>query len=99
MTGLRASVEAALNAIVDPCSRATGRPLGLVDMGLIEGLQIGADGAVQLGIVPTSPLCMMTGVFLAEARQALAAIDGVTRIEVRLDAEHIWTPERMTVTP
>ncbi len=92
---LRTAVEAALNAIVDPCSRAAGSPMGLIDMGLVDRLEIDAEGRVQLAIVPTSPLCMMTGVFLAEARRSLAGIPEVTSVSIALDPETIWTPERM----
>jgi metal-sulfur cluster biosynthetic enzyme len=95
---LETAVRERLNAITDPCSVAAGAPAGLVDMGLVHDVRITheADGirvSVVLGV--TDPTCLMAGVFVAEARRRLANLPGVTAIDVALDHETIWTPQRL----
>ena len=38
-----ARIRAAINTIIDPCSRAAGAPAGLADMGLIRTLEVTAS--------------------------------------------------------
>ncbi len=97
---LETAVRDCLNTIVDPCSIAASAPAGLVDMGMVSALTIedlrgGAHRAViQIGI--THPFCMMAGVFLNEVRQRVPQIAGIAEVEVSLDNETLWTPDRMT---
>ena len=43
-----AEVRDRINTVGDPCSAAHGTPLGLEDMGLVEAVDIAADGGVQV---------------------------------------------------
>ena len=52
--GLREEALTRIDAIVDPCSKAFGRPAGLVGMGMIDRLDID-DGAVAVTVLPTFP--------------------------------------------
>ena len=91
-------VKALLNDIVDPCSRAVGRPLGLVDMGLAYEVSVSnRKVVVRLGV--TDPRCMMAAVFLAEARSRLAPLVGARALEIALEDKEIWTPARMNAAP
>jgi metal-sulfur cluster biosynthetic enzyme len=91
---LEGAVRDALNGIIDPCSRTAGAPAGLGDMGLIMEVRVdGAKVSVKLGV--TSPMCLMAGVFLAEARARVAALPGVESADVDLDHQTIWTPALM----
>ena len=98
---LRATADAiwkVLEAIVDPCSKAVGAPVGLVSMGLV--LDVSVSGApeaaivnVQLGI--TEPGCMMQGIFSATADREIRELPGVADVVVRIDHGYVWGPDDM----
>jgi metal-sulfur cluster biosynthetic enzyme len=99
-------VMAVLNGIVDPCSITSGCPAGLVDMGLVRNLDIGSDiGSdfnsdgvaagtnVRVTLTVTHPFCMMSAVFVNEARIRLGDLPGVAHVDVELDTSVIWTDD------
>jgi metal-sulfur cluster biosynthetic enzyme len=97
---LRKTIEASLEAIIDPCSRAAGAPAGLVSMGLVGKIEIepaeqGADVRVTLYI--TEPGCMMGALFQLTAQKQLASLPGIASATVDMDYGHVWTPEEMTL--
>jgi metal-sulfur cluster biosynthetic enzyme len=93
-----AEVRAALDGVVDPCSVAAGAPAGLDALGLVRDVQVrdgegGADVRVTLAV--TDPGCLMGGPFAASARERLAALPGVARVEVALATRLDWSPADM----
>jgi metal-sulfur cluster biosynthetic enzyme len=92
-------IRAALDEIVDPCSRAAGAPAGLDEMGLVREVRIkrGPAGA-RVGVVLalTEPTCLMGIPFVRSARDRLAAIDGVAEVDVSLAAGFEWTPAQLS---
>jgi metal-sulfur cluster biosynthetic enzyme len=92
-------IRAALDEIVDPCSRAAGAPAGLDEMGLVREVRIerGPAGA-RVGVVLalTEPTCLMGIPFVRSARERLAAIDGVAEVDVSLAAGFEWTPAQLS---
>lgn len=90
-------VRAALNEIVDPCSRAAGEPAGLVDMGLVRRIEIREDGArVDVVLALTEPTCLMGFPFMRSAQERLRALPGVEHVEVSLDPSFDWTPAELS---
>lgn len=89
-----ATIAAALNAVLDPCSVAAARPLGLIDMGLVLGWQREAATLI-VTLCTTSGECAMAPHFLEAARAALLALPGVERVEMKIDHDFVWTPDRM----
>ncbi|WP_375758723.1 metal-sulfur cluster assembly factor [Corallococcus exercitus] len=77
--------------IPDPCSCATGVPLGIGEMGLIESVKH-LDGEVTVRMHITSPMCMMAAYFMREIEQRLLALEGVTAVRVEFDKDLRWTP-------
>lgn len=92
MTGLD-DILARLNRISDPCSVASGQPLGLHDMGLIDSVTIGPDGTATVDLRLTSPCCMMIGFFVTEIKKALTGLDGITHVAVKHDIGERWDPD------
>ncbi|MFP2959061.1 metal-sulfur cluster assembly factor [Myxococcus sp. 1LA] len=78
--------------IPDPCSCATGVPLGIGEMGLIESVKR-TEGQVTVRLHITSPMCMMAAYFMREIEQRLLTVDGVTTVNVEFDQELKWTPQ------
>ena len=91
-----ATIRRTLNSIGDPCSVAAGVGMGLDDMGLVEDVQIDADGNVAIKLRLTSPACMMTGYFQVQAQVRVAQIAGVRSVAVRADLGLDWHPDMMS---
>ena len=93
-----AEVRSALNAIVDPCSRAAGTPAGLEEMGLVRQVEISAEGdiAVRVVIGVTEYGCLMGAPFAMDAYRILEALVGIGRVQVDLDSRFDWVPEDMS---
>lgn len=91
-----ALVRAKLNEIHDPCSVASGRPIGLCDMGIIDRIDLGANGEVAVRLRLTSPSCLMIGFFVKAVNEMVGALPGVTRVSVSHDAGEVWEPEMMS---
>jgi len=83
-------VQKALKGVKDP-----ELGLDLVVLGLIYDIEIdGADVKATMSL--TSPMCPVAGEIVEQARQAIAAVEGVERAEVELTFDPPWTPERMS---
>jgi metal-sulfur cluster biosynthetic enzyme len=96
---LRDAISSRLEAIVDPCSAASGAPAGLVSMGLIKEVVIEqrtAGAHVHVTLCITEPGCLMGALFQLTAERQLAELPGVANVEVHIDHGHVWGPERMT---
>lgn len=83
-------IQKALKGVKDP-----ELGLDLVVLGLIYDIEIdGADVKATMSL--TSPMCPVAGEIVEQARQAIAAVEGVERAEVELTFDPPWTPERMS---
>jgi metal-sulfur cluster biosynthetic enzyme len=84
-----------LNAIVDPCSIAAGMPIGLVDMGIVQSVEVQGD-AVRITLLPTFPGCIYTAVFSDEIARRLAEVGWTGEVAIELDTSgSIWDEDRM----
>ncbi|SEK48244.1 Metal-sulfur cluster biosynthetic enzyme [Stigmatella aurantiaca] len=81
-----------IGSIPDPCSLATGVPVSIQEMGLIQGLEY-AGGQVTVRMQITSPMCMMAAYFMREIEQRLASHADVQSVQVVFDTALNWTPE------
>jgi metal-sulfur cluster biosynthetic enzyme len=91
-------VLAAVNTVVDPCARAAGAPVGIVDMGLVSARCTARDGwlDVHLGIRVTEPTCIMFHTFARDAHAALVDLPGIGEITLELEDYRSWTEADMT---
>lgn len=83
-----------LGRIHDPCSIAAGRPLSLLDMGLVRGWTL-TGGTLHVVFCVTFPGCTMAPHFVEAAALDLAKIDGVGAVETSIDTSFAWTPDLM----
>ncbi|MFN0193280.1 MAG: metal-sulfur cluster assembly factor [Aestuariivirga sp.] len=92
----RAAVLAALDLIVDPCSRTIGHPLGIRQMGMVERVDI-ADGSVAVTLLPTFPACVFLGFFEAEVERRLVALPWCNAVTVKFcPATQAWDESRLS---
>lgn len=90
------AIRTAMDAIKDPCSVASGVPLGLDEMGLIDTIDVTEDGSVTVSLRLTAPFCHMIGFFKTEAIAGVSALDGVTSVVLNADNGLDWSPDRMS---
>jgi len=76
---LAEAVLAALGRVIDPEIR---RPITELDM--VEGVEVGADGAAVVGIRLTIVGCPAADTIERDVREAVASVPGVTSTEVRV---------------
>ena len=93
---LRARITAELDGIKDPCSIASGTPMGLAEMGLVDAVEIADTGAVMVKLRLTSPFCHMIGYFKKEAMRRIEALPGVTGVDLQADNGLDWSPSRIS---
>jgi metal-sulfur cluster biosynthetic enzyme len=86
-----------VNGIVDPCSAGVGVPVGLVDMGIVESVDV-AGTAVRVRLLPTSPACLVLGALGAEIEARVAALDWCSDVVAEVAAGELdWDEGRMAL--
>lgn len=89
--GLKRQVIAALSTIYDP-----ELPVNIYDLGLIYGLEVDADGGVDIRMTLTAPGCPVAQSFPAQVEQTVAEVNGVTRAHVEIVWDPPWDQGRMS---
>jgi metal-sulfur cluster biosynthetic enzyme len=86
-----AAVWDVLGGVTDP-----ELPVSLVDMGMVYGVEVGEDGAVDLDLTFTSIGCPGMEMILDDVRAAVGALPGVSDVRVRIVWSPPWTKARLT---
>lgn len=95
MTTLSEAARAALANAYDPCSQAWGRPMSLLDLGLVREVTATA-GVVTVRIGLTVPYCMAVATIMQAVEARVSQLDGVVGVNVEIDQHAVWSPELMT---
>jgi metal-sulfur cluster biosynthetic enzyme len=90
----RDAILESLGNILDPCSVSAGRPMDIVQMGLIGELRI-VGASVHLTLVLTEPACWFSKDLMDFAKNRIEMTQGVQEAVVVLDTEIVWTPDRI----
>ena len=88
------TIRESLKQVIDP-----ELFVNIVDLGLIYGVTVNdaeAGSAVQVEMTMTSPACPAGPQLLAQSKDAIERLEGVSDVEVKLVMEPPWTPDRMT---
>jgi metal-sulfur cluster biosynthetic enzyme len=89
-------IAAVLDTIHDPCSVAAGRPTSVFAMGLVLGWEM-TGGVLTVRFAVTFAGCTMAPHFTEAARERLAELPGVDRVETVVDTAHVWTPQGVAI--
>lgn len=93
-------VNQALQKVLDPCSVGRGVPAGLVDMGMVTGVELTTmpDGRAQavIGLRITSPACTFQPYFEDQVRQSLAAIAELDEVHIQWSGVFDWSDDDMS---
>jgi len=71
-------------------------PINIYDMGLIYKIDQKDNADLYVEMTLTAPTCPIAGVIPQQVADALAALEGVGKVEVRLVWEPAWTPEKLS---
>ena len=89
------SVREELKKVIDP-----ELFVNIIDLGLVYTVSFndGEDEKQNVSIVMTmtSPACPAGPQLIAQSKQAVAQMEGVGEVEVKIVMEPPWTPDRMT---
>jgi len=89
-----ATITKALEAVVDPCSKAMGKPMDIVTMGLVESISI--DGhKVTLTVILTDANCFFFGDIEHFVADVLTDLPGVDEVDVQISSTTLWSPDRV----
>ncbi|MGW4335733.1 metal-sulfur cluster assembly factor [Rhodococcus koreensis] len=88
-------VTQSIGKVHDPCSIAMGRPLDLVSMGIVEGIDV-TEGRVAVRLVLTDPMCFVQADILKAVDEAVRLVSGVKDCKVSIDGNILWTSERIS---
>lgn len=92
-------IHARLATIPEPCSLAMGSPTNLRDMGLIDSVTHGADGAVVVILCLTDASCVHFRSMQQYIRDEVSALPGVTSVTIGQTLDKLWTPDRIRHKP
>jgi ATP-binding protein involved in chromosome partitioning len=74
------AIRDALTAVIDPELREN-----IVELGMVRSIDIADDGAVAVMVSLTTPGCPIRSHFQNGVTQAVASVEGVTRVDVSFD--------------
>lgn len=86
-----AAVMAALGNVIDP---EIG--ISIVDLGLVHTVHVGSSGNVDVAVALTVAECPAVNQLGVLTAEAVIAVPGVRRVEVRLDPKIPWDPSRLS---
>jgi metal-sulfur cluster biosynthetic enzyme len=97
---LEPRVREAVNQVLDPCSIGRGVPAGLVDMGMLCGLELEPREqervAVRLTMRVTSPGCTFGLYFDDQLRSQLERLEEVESVEIQWSSPFDWSDDDMS---
>ena len=70
--------------------------VNIYELGLIYGVNVSAEGKVELRMTLTSPMCPVAEELPSEAEWKTRGVKGVTAVELELVWDPPWSPDMMT---
>jgi FeS assembly SUF system protein len=71
-------------------------PVNIVELGLIYELIANKDGIVYIEMTLTTPACPVAGALPGQVRDAVAEVEGVNDVRVKLVWSPPWDKDRMS---
>lgn len=71
-------------------------PVNVYDLGLIYEIDVDDDGKTRIVMTLTSPNCPVAESLPEEVQEKVAAIDGVTHVDLNLTFDPPWTKDMLS---
>ena len=91
MIASRDAIIDALKTVSDPEIM-----INIWDMGLVYKVEQKDNGDVYIEMTVTSPMCPVAGVLPEQAAQAVASVEGIGEVEVRIVWEPAWSMDMLS---
>lgn len=91
LQALEEKIVAAIRTCYDP-----EIPVNIHELGLIYGIDITPEGAVNIRMTLTSPACPAAGSIPPEVQAKVQAVPGVASAKIDIVWEPPWAPSRMS---
>lgn len=88
------SIESVLEALRDV--NDPEMPINIVDLGIVEAVRIAPDADVEIDVTPTFVGCPALPVIESDIRRRVAALPGVSRVEVSFVYDPPWSVDRIS---
>jgi FeS assembly SUF system protein len=88
---LKNHVIAALKTVYDP-----EMPVNIYELGLIYGLDVSAEGQVDIRMTLTAPNCPVAGTLPGDVERTVRSVTGVTGVTLELTFDPPWSVDRMS---
>ncbi len=88
---LKARIIEQIKTVFDP-----EIPVDIYELGLIYDIDISDAGAVKITMTLTSPMCPVAGSMPLEVQEKVAAVEGVSDVDLSLVYDPPWTKEKMS---
>lgn len=92
-SALTIRIEQRLARVIEPCSIAFGKPISIVDMGLIELIEVTGEHA-EITLCLTDAACVHFAGMQRFIRDELLDLPEISSVEVRQTLDQLWTPDR-----
>jgi len=79
-------VREALDRVMDPHMNVS-----LPAMGMVRRVEVRDDGLVEVGLVFPCVGCPAWDLIQAELKETVGAVDGVSRVKVKVEWDHDWS--------
>ncbi|MCU0715781.1 MAG: metal-sulfur cluster assembly factor [Pirellula sp.] len=89
-------VREQLKQVIDPELFVNIVDLGLIYVVDIQPAEEEGKFKVNVEMTMTSPMCPAGPQLVANSRQVVEAIEGVTAVDIKVVMDPPWTPDRMT---
>ena len=84
-------IVAALKTVYDP-----EIPADIYELGLVYKIDIEDDRTVKIDMTLTAPGCPVAGEMPGWGENAVAAVEGISGVDVNMVFDPPWTPDRMS---
>ena len=88
---IKDDIQTAIKTVFDP-----EIPVDIWELGLIYGVEIEDNGLAKITMTLTSPMCPVAGSMPLEVQEKVAAVEGVTDVDLSLVYDPPWSKDKMS---
>ncbi len=85
-------VRSALEQVFDP----EYPDISVIDLGLVESVEVSADGLVTIGLIPTFSGCPALAMIADDVQEAVQTLEGTSTVSVRWLSSPVWSTDRIS---
>ena len=88
---IKDEIQSAIKTVFDP-----EIPVDIWELGLIYDVEVEDSGLAKITMTLTSPMCPVAGSMPLEVQEKVAAVEGVTDVDLSLVYDPPWSKDKMS---